>query len=138
MSNLSADVLSMLKEKDTIKMLATVNDDKKPNLVPIGSLQAIDGGGILAFANVITGKTKENLEISQKVSVCIYRPPWTGYQIKGTFLGWEESGSLFDQISDSLNKVLGGMGKKVHAVGKIQVGDVFNISMVMGMDGGCM
>ena len=137
MANLSEDVLSMLKDKDVIKMLATVNMDKKPNLVPIGSIQVVDGGGILAFANVVSGKTKENLDISQKVSVCIYRPPWTGYQIKGIFLGWEESGSLFEEVSGALNKLLEGIGKSVQSVGKIQIGEVFNISMVMGMDGGC-
>ncbi len=68
------------------------------NAVPKGSLRAVSEE-VIAFADIFGDKTNKNLQLNKKVSALAFKMnPVTGYQIKGTFLGFQTSGELFDQI----------------------------------------
>ncbi|MBM4237448.1 MAG: pyridoxamine 5'-phosphate oxidase family protein [Euryarchaeota archaeon] len=64
--------------------LATASKDGTPNIAPKGSLTAIDDETLL-YADIVPGKTRENLKEYPKVAVS-WADPTTlrGVQIKGT------------------------------------------------------
>ncbi len=59
------------------------------NVVPKRGLRAV-GEDVIAFADIFGDKTNKNLQLNKKVSALAFKmSPVRGYQIKGTFLGFQ-------------------------------------------------
>ena len=134
MAKLPEDVLALIEEPVSVKVLATVDKDKVVNVVPISSIKAIDDE-TLAFACSLQGKTKENVEETRRSVIGIYQPPIEGYQIKGTFIKWHTSGELYDQFVEEVNEMMQSLGlsapDKLDAVGVIKVTEAYALSLPM-------
>ncbi len=101
-------------------MLATVDAKGIPNVVPMWSFVAVDPETI-AFAEVFIIKTKENLETTKQVAIAVFKGPMTGYQLKGTFGGFQTSGPIFDNFA---KKSMETTKMKIKSVGIIKVDPV--------------
>jgi predicted pyridoxine 5'-phosphate oxidase superfamily flavin-nucleotide-binding protein len=114
------EVMDVLSASDSAKMLATVDAKGIPNVVPLWFV-AVDAETI-AFAEVFIKKTKENLEKNKQVALAVFKGPMTGYQLKGTFSGFQTSGPVFDNFA---KKSMEAMKIQIKSVGIIKVTDVF-------------
>jgi len=112
--------MDVLSASDSAKMLATVDAKGIPNVVPLWFV-AVDPETI-AFAEVFIKKTKENLEKNKQVALAVFKGPMTGYQLKGTFSGFQTSGPVFDNFA---KKSMEAMKIQIKSVGIIKVTDVF-------------
>jgi predicted pyridoxine 5'-phosphate oxidase superfamily flavin-nucleotide-binding protein len=133
------EVLDMLNAQDSIKILASADENGVPNAVPVGSITPISDD-TLAFVEQFIIHTKHNLEKTGKASVTVLNR-WglsangefltvTAYQLKGTFLGFQTSGPLFDKFSRRVAEVRA-RGLKMpplKSVGTIRVDEVFAAS----------
>ena len=115
--------MDVLSASDSAKMLATVDAKGIPNVVPLWFV-AVDAETI-AFAEVFIKKTKENLEKNKQVALAVFKGPMTGYQLKGTFSGFQTSGPVFDNFA---KKIMEAMKMQIKSVGIIKVGAVFSAS----------
>ena len=122
MAKMSKEVMALFKDPQASKVLATVDVEGKPNVAPKGSLTAIDEETV-AFADIVGGKTRANLEMNAKVAAAAFKMP-TGYQVKGTFQGFQTSGPLFDKFTQMLKS----LGMSPQAVGTIKVEEVYSLS----------
>jgi predicted pyridoxine 5'-phosphate oxidase superfamily flavin-nucleotide-binding protein len=105
--------------------LATAGTALEINAVPKGSLRAI-GEDLMAFADIFGDKTNKNLAINKKVSALAFRTnPLAGYQIKGTFLGFQTSGELFDRFAKEIKERI---KLDIRAVGTIKVDEVYAVA----------
>jgi len=116
--------MDVLSASDSAKMLATVDVKGIPNVVPVWSIVAVDPETI-AFAELFIKKTKENLEKNKQVAIAVFKGPMTGYQLKGTFSGFQTSGPIFDNFA---KKIMEAMKMQIKSVGIIKVGAVFSAS----------
>jgi hypothetical protein len=131
MAKLPEDVLEAFGKRGNMMMVATVDKEKNVNLVPIGSVRIIDEE-MLAFANCVpNSKTRKNLEATRRASIAVFQPPFEGFQVKGTFIKWETSGPLFDEMAEEVNGVMQkyNLPGKVEAVGKIKVTEAYALSL---------
>ena len=108
-------------------MIATIDDKGIPNVVPLWFV-VVDSETI-AFAEVFIKRTKENLEKNKQVALAVFKGPMTGYQLKGTFSGFQTSGPIFD---DFAKKSMEAMKIKINSVGIIKVTEVFSASPGQG------
>ena len=120
--------MDVLSASDSAKMIATVDAKGIPNVVPMWSFVAVDSETI-AFAEVFIIKTKENLEKNKQVAIAVFKGPMTGYQLKGTFSGFQTSGPIFD---DFAKKSMETSKMKIKSVGIIKVDAVFQASPGQG------
>ena len=126
MAKMPKEMMDLLKDPQASKVLATADSGGKLNVVPKGSLSAIDEETV-AYAFISEGKTEANLKATSKVAAAVFKlgmPP-TGYQVKGTFEGFQASGPLFDRFA----KMLKGMKIEAKAVGTIKVEEVYSVSL---------
>ena len=124
MVSIPKEVMDVLSASDSAKMLATVDAKGIPNVVPVWSIVAVDPETI-AFAELFIKKTKENLEKNKEVAIAVFKGPMTGYQLKGTFSGFQTSGPVFDNFA---KKIMEAMKMQIKSVGIIKVGAVFSAS----------
>ena len=124
MVNIPKEVMDIIVAPDSTKMIATVDETGVPNVATVGSITAIDSETI-AFAELFIKKTKANLEHTKKVAIMIFKGPMVGYQLKGTFVGFQTSGPIFDSFSE---KVMNAMKLQIKSVGIIKVDEVFEAS----------
>ena len=115
--------MDILSASDSAKMLATVDAKGIPNVVPLWFV-AVDAETI-AFAEVFIKKTKENLEKNKQVALAVFKGPMTGYQLKGTFSGFQTSGPVFDNFA---KKSMETSKMHIKSVGIIKVTEVFSAS----------
>ena len=95
------------------------------NAVPKGSLRTISEE-VIAFADIFGDKTNKNLQLNKKVSALAFKTsPVTGFQIKGTFLGFETSGELFDRFAKEVKEKI---KLDIKAVGTIRVDEVYAVA----------
>ena len=125
MVTIPKDVMDIIGAPDSTKMMATVDEKGFPNVATVGSITAIDSETI-AFAELFIKKTKANLENTKKVAIVIFKGPMGGYQLKGTFAGFQTSGPIFDSFSE---KVMNLMKLQIKSVGIIKVDNVFEASL---------
>lgn len=109
------------------KVIATVDSNGVPNVVPKGSLVAVDDETI-AYADLAPGKTRSNLKPGAKVAAAAFKLPPAGYQVKGTFQGFQTSGPLLERFA----RMLKPMGMEVRSVGVIKVEEVYSLSPADG------
>lgn len=125
MAKMPKEVMDMINERPLAsKVLATCDSAGKLNVVPKGTLTAVDEETI-AFADIFGDKTNVNLEANQKAAVAVFKmdlPP-VGYQTKGTFQGFQTSGPLFDTFAEQVKQML---GMDIKSVGVIKVDEVYS------------
>ncbi len=126
MVKMSKEVMDVFNDPDSAKVLATAGSTVlEINVVPKGSLRAV-GEDVIAFADIFGDKTNKNLQLNKKVSALAFKMnPLAGYQIKGTFLGFQTSGELFDRFAKEVKKRI---KLDIRAVGTIRVDDVYSVA----------
>ena len=130
MAKMPKEVMDLFQELTAPKAMATIDKAGKLNVVPIGSLTAIDEE-TLAFVDLFgrVTRTMKNLEDSKKVAVTAFKvttaPPFTAYQVKGTFQGFQTSGPLFDQFAQQMKEAT---GMDIKGAGTIGVEEVYSAS----------
>lgn len=81
---------------------------------------------MVAFADIFGDKTNKNLQLNKKVSALAFKTsPVEGYQIKGTFLGYQTSGDLFDRFAKTVKEKI---KLEIKAVGIIRVDEVYAVA----------
>lgn len=123
MAKMPKEVMDMLKDPQSAKVLATCDESAKLNAVPKGTLTAVDDETI-AFADIFGDKTNVNLKATHKAVAAVFTmalPP-VGYQVKGTFQGFQTSGALFDTFAKQVKQLL---NLDIKAVGVIKVDEVY-------------
>ncbi len=89
MAKMSKEVMDVFNDPKSVKVLATAGTILEIDAVPKGSLRALDEE-LIAFADIFGNKTNQNLEVNKKVAALAIRmDPVAGYQIKGTFQGFQ-------------------------------------------------
>ncbi len=124
MVQIPKEVMDTLAAADSAKMLATADAKGTPNVVPVWSITPVDPETV-AFAELFVKHTKQNLQENNKVAIAVFKGPTTGYQLKGTFTGFQTSGPIFEAFS---KKVMEAMNMQIKSVGIIKVDDVFSAS----------
>jgi len=127
MAKMPKQVMDLFNDPEAVKFLATVDAEGKPNCAFIASLMA-PGEDMLIFADMMMNKTKKNLTDTRKVAATVYKSPWSSYQVKGTFEGFQRSGLLYD-MAQTLSKESPQLRGKVYfyikQVGVIRVEEVY-------------
>ncbi|MBL0700924.1 MAG: hypothetical protein JJV92_08590 [Desulfosarcina sp.] len=95
------NVLDVLAEPESVKMLGTVNDLGVPNVVIISSLSVLTTEKI-AFADVCLGKTKANLKQNGKLTIGVIGYEKKAYQIKCKFVHFDNRTSIFESWYDAV------------------------------------
>ena len=126
MAKMSKEVMDIFKDPSSAKVLATSGSTVlEVNAVPKGSLRAVSED-VIAFADIFGDKTNKNLQLNKKVSALVFKMnPVTGYQIKGTFLGFQTSGELFDRFAKEVKEKI---KLDIRAVGTIRVDEVYAVA----------
>ena len=126
MAKLPKEVMQVFNDPGSAKVLATVGSSAlEVNAVPKGSLRAINEE-VIAFADIFGDKTNRNLQLNKKVSALAFRMnPVEGYQVKGTFLGFQTSGELFVRFSTEVKERI---KLDIKAVGTIRVDEVYAVA----------
>jgi methylmalonyl-CoA mutase N-terminal domain/subunit len=117
--------MDIFNDPKASKVLATIGGDGFPNAVPVQSLTAVDER-TLAFTVVAISRTKYNLAENACVSAVAYKVPPRGCQVKGRFLGFINSGEVFDRMSAMAENAL---KLKVYEVGLIEIQDIFPLRL---------
>jgi predicted pyridoxine 5'-phosphate oxidase superfamily flavin-nucleotide-binding protein len=124
MAKMPKEVIDMLNDPQASKALATCDTAGTLNVVPKGTLAAVDEETI-AFGDIWGDKTNLNLKATGKAAVAVFKmqlPP-PGYQVKGTFQGFQASGLLFDTFARQIKEQL---NIDIRAVGVIKVDEVYS------------
>jgi predicted pyridoxine 5'-phosphate oxidase superfamily flavin-nucleotide-binding protein len=128
MVNIPKEILDVLAAPDSAKMIATIDTEGTPNVVPLWSITAVDSETI-AFAELFIKRTKENLQNNKKVAIAVFKGPMSGYQLKGNFVGFQTTGPLFKSFSENVKKA---MNMQIKSVGLIKIDAVFSASPGQG------
>ena len=81
---------------------------------------------VIAFADIFGDKTNKNLQLNKKVSALAFKTnPVSGYQIKGTFIGFQTSGELFDRFAKAIKEKI---KLDIRAVGTIRVDEIYAVA----------
>ena len=126
MAKLPKEAVEIFNDPGSAKVLATVGSSAlEVNAVPKGSLRAV-GEEVIAFADIFGDKTNKNLQLNKKVSALAFKMnPVSGYQLKGTFLGFQTSGELFDKFAKEVKERI---TLDIKAVGTIRVDEVYAVA----------
>ena len=128
MAKMPKEVIALFQDPSVPKMVATISKKGELNVTPKTSMTAIDDE-TLAFADLYghTTRTFKNLEDTKKVAIAAIKlpiaPPFTTYQVKGTFLKYLTSGPVFDKFAKALKDA---MGVSISGVGMVKVEAVFS------------
>jgi predicted pyridoxine 5'-phosphate oxidase superfamily flavin-nucleotide-binding protein len=126
MAKMPKEAMDMFNDPTASKVLGTIDETGVLNIAPIATLRAVNDETI-AFGDIFGGKTKKNLEKTKKaVSVAFKSTPPVGYQIKGTFVGWQTSGPLFEMLDTRVKEIV---KIRIKRVGTIKVEEVYSIGM---------
>jgi uncharacterized protein len=125
MAKMSKEVMDVFNDPKSVKVLATAGTILEIDAVPKGSLRALDEE-LIAFADIFGDKTNQNLKVNKKVAALAIRmDPVAGYQIKGTFQGFQTSGGLFDRFAKEIKERI---KMNIKAVGTIKVDEVYAVA----------
>jgi hypothetical protein len=126
MAKMSKEVIDVFNDPGSAKVLATAGSTAlEVNAVPKGSLRAVTEE-VIAFADIFGDKTNKNLQLNKKVSALAFKTnPVAGYQVKGTFLGFQTSGDLFERFAKMVKETV---GVDIKAVGTIRVDEVYAVA----------
>jgi predicted pyridoxine 5'-phosphate oxidase superfamily flavin-nucleotide-binding protein len=124
MAKMPQEVMDLLNDLMAPKVLATCAGDGVLNVAPKGTLSAVDDETVV-FADLFGNKTNQNLEANKQVALVVFKvevPP-VGYQVKGSFEGFQREGELFDAVSAKVKEAL---NLDTKAVGVIKVNEVYS------------
>ena len=126
MAKMSKEVMEVYNDPSSAKDLATAGSTAlEVNAVPKGSLRAVNEDTI-AFADIFGDKTNKNLQLNKRVSALAFKTsPVAGYQVKGTFLGYQTSGELFEGFAKMVKEKI---KLDIRAVGTIRVDEVYAVA----------
>jgi uncharacterized protein len=126
MAKMSKEVMDIFNDPGSAKVLATAGSTAlEVNAAPKGSLRAVSDE-VIAFADIFGDKTNKNLQLNKKVSALAFKmSPVAGYQVKGTFLGFQTSGELFDRFSKEVKEKI---KLDIRAVGTIRVDEIYAVA----------
>jgi uncharacterized protein len=124
MARMSKEVMDVFNDPGSAKVLATAGSTAlEVNVAPEGSLRAVSED-VIAFADIFGDKTNKNLQLNKKVSALAFKmSPVAGYQVKGTFLGFQTSGELFDRFAREVKEKI---NLDMRAVGTIRVDEIYS------------
>jgi len=105
MAKIPQEIIDLLGEREAAKVMATVDAEGIPNMGIKGRLNVADEE-TLAFAEIAQVKGRGPLQPNQKVTIAVFKLPNHGYQLQGTFQGYQTSGELFDQWGQMLKERL--------------------------------
>ncbi len=97
---LPADARAALAGPMVPKFLATVGEEGDPNIVPVISIQPWDGE-TLVFGEYLMHKSRRNLRHNEHVGILVFTEALEAWALRGTFLGFRETGEWFDHVSRS-------------------------------------
>ena len=126
MAKMPKEVMDLFNDPQASRALATVDSAGNLNVVPKGSLIAINEE-TLAYGDIFGGKTKQNLDDTCKAAATVFKmamPP-VGYQVKGTCQGYQTSGPLFDLFAKEVKERI---KMDIKAVGMIKVEEVYSVA----------
>jgi predicted pyridoxine 5'-phosphate oxidase superfamily flavin-nucleotide-binding protein len=126
MAKMSKEVMDVFNDPSSAKVLATAGSTAlEVNAAPKGSLRAVSDE-VIAFADIFGNKTNKNLQLNKKVSALAFKmSPVAGYQVKGTFLGFQTSGELFDRFAKEVKEKI---KLDIRAVGTIRVDEIYAVA----------
>ncbi len=126
MARMSKEVMDVFNDPGSAKVLATAGSTAlEVNAVPKGSLRAVSEE-VIAFADIFGDKTNKNLQLNKKVSALAFKMnPVAGYQVKGTFLGFQTSGDLFERFAKEVKERI---KLTIKAVGTIRVDEIYAVA----------
>jgi len=126
MSVLSNEVMALFNNVGASKVVATIDSQGSLNVVPKGSLSAIDGETLI-YAEVLGGgKTEGNLKPGNRVTALAFiGSSLTGYQAKGKFQGFQTGGPLFEKVAKKMKEMI---HVDIRSVGVIKVEEVFSVA----------
>jgi predicted pyridoxine 5'-phosphate oxidase superfamily flavin-nucleotide-binding protein len=123
-AKISAELQEFLKGKQG--WVATAGRDGSPNVSIKGSLRLLDDEH-LVFADIVSMKTRKNLQENPKVAVMVYEEASRrGYMFKGT-AEMQASGPLYDQVTENMKKVMPQLPAPKYVV-KISVESIYDQS----------
>src|SRR4030042_4522869 len=123
MAKMSKEVMDVFNDPSSAKVLATAGSTVlEINAAPKGRRRAVSDE-VIAFADIFGDKTNKNLQLNKKVSALAFKTsPVAGYQIKGTFLGFQTTGDLFDRFAKEIKERI---KLDIRAVGTIRGDEVY-------------
>jgi hypothetical protein len=126
MARMPKEVMEVFNDPNSAKVLATAGSTAlEVNAVPKGSLRAVSEE-VIAFADIFGDKTNKNLQLNKKVSALAFQTnPVAGYQIKGTFIGFQTSGELFERFAKMVKERI---NLDIRAVGTIRVDEIYAVA----------
>ena len=126
MAKMSKEVIDVFNDPSSAKVLATAGSTAlEVNAAPKGSLRAVSEE-VIAFADIFGDKTNKNLQLNKKVSALAFKmSPVAGYQVKGTFLGFQTSGEIFDRFAKEVKEKI---KLDIKAVGTIRVDEIYAVA----------
>ena len=131
MAKLPKEAINMYNDPTTVKTIATVDKTKAVNLVPLMSAKMLDDETIV-FVDCDLGKTKANLDATKRASIAVHEKPMLGYQSKGMFVGWQDSGPVFDKYSKEYKEMMAKNGVTVtpRAIGTLKITEAYSIAPI--------
>jgi len=124
MAKMHPNVIEMINANPVLpKVLCTCDAEGNLNAVPKESLFALDPETIV-FADIWGYNTNQNLEATKKAVVTDFNIQMlpVGYQIKGTFQGFEKEGEIYDMYARHVKEQI---NMDIPAVGVIKVDSVY-------------
>ena len=122
MAKIPQEVASLFTDPSASKVLATIDSEGEIQVSVRGRFDVTDEETI-AFANIAQVKRKPEFKPNQKAAIRVFKLPNHGYQIQGTFKGYQTSGVLFDQWAQLIkNKVSADLGQ----IGLIKVDEIYS------------
>ncbi|OFV67912.1 pyridoxamine 5'-phosphate oxidase family protein [Methanosarcinales archaeon] len=124
MVKMPKEVVDLFNDPEASKVIATVAEDGEINVAAKGTISAVDDETV-AYADIFSGKTRANLEATKKAALLAFKnPPPAGYQVKGTFAGFETSGPVYDKFAALVKDLL---NLDINGVAMIKVNEVFSV-----------
>lgn len=118
-------------EMEAAKFMATCDKNGVPNIAMISTVSPWEEDEEeLIFGNFLMWQTKKNLENGSPVSVSVMTLDFKTYEVRGRFLGFEDSGEKFDVMSKKDLFRYSAIGL-LRSVGTIAVDEVYPIKLSM-------
>lgn len=120
MVKIPKEVLDLLNQKETVKILVTADKEGQPHAIVCGSIGVLDENTVTA-GEVFMKRSSKNMNENKKTAILITQGP-KAYEMQTTVLGREDSGKNLE----SLNKALSAVNLKAKAVWKFKVDAVYD------------
>jgi len=124
MAKLPQEVKDLFTDREASKVLATVYAEGTLQAGAKGRFQIVDDD-TMAFAEMAQVIRKPEFKANQKASILVFRQPSFGYQIQGTFLEYQDSGTLYDEWAKTIGD---GSGLNLSRVGIIKVDEIYSFA----------